>query len=318
MPSAHENIIKTSPQPQCVLCDAPGQPLHSRLKDLIFGVPGEWDLSVCSNPGCRLVWLDPMPVKDDIYRAYKSYYTHEPATQSRTLASRIFLSLLGLETTRTRLDYFFIDRQTPGQLLEIGFGDARRLQQFADLGWEVIGQEVDPIAYERAKSKGLKVYRNEISEIGFKANQFDAIVSSHVIEHAHDPLRLLRECRRLLKPAGQLVMLTPNSDSYGHRTFGRNWRGNEPPRHLYLFSPPNMRSILQLAGFGHIEIKTTPARAPGMYLGCLDIARQSNSLSPVAKLFGRSFSAAMLTVIARFHHLINPLTADEMVITAQE
>jgi len=316
MPSAHQSEIRAFRQPQCLLCGSEGEPLHSGLKDRIFGAPGEWNLSECSNPECGLVWLDPMPIEEDISKAYENYYTHDEVPQIRTLASRIFFSLLGLEATRKRLDYFFIDSQAPGRLLEIGFGDARRLQQFVDLGWDVVGQEVDRIAYERAESKGFKVYRDEITQIGFEANQFDAIVGSHVIEHVHDPLRLLRECRRLLKPGGRLVMLTPNTASYGHRRFGRDWRGNEPPRHLHLFAPHNMRSILQLVGFKCMEIKTTPARAAGMYLGCLDIALQNNSLSPVAKLLGRSASAAMYTVFARTHHLINPLAADEMVITA--
>lgn len=44
----------------------------------------------------------------------------------------------------------------------------------------------------------------------------DMIVSSFVIEHVNDPLAVLRECRRILKPGGAAVFCTPNL--YGYKT----------------------------------------------------------------------------------------------------
>ena len=31
----------------------------------------------CPGPGCGLVWLDPMPLEEDIGKAYETYYTHQ-------------------------------------------------------------------------------------------------------------------------------------------------------------------------------------------------------------------------------------------------
>ncbi len=33
--------------------------------------------------GCRLIWLDPMPVQEDIGKAYAHYYTHSVARDAR-------------------------------------------------------------------------------------------------------------------------------------------------------------------------------------------------------------------------------------------
>lgn len=46
------------------------------MRDRLFGAPATWSLSKCQNPGCGLVWLDPMPVEEDTGKAYERYYTH--------------------------------------------------------------------------------------------------------------------------------------------------------------------------------------------------------------------------------------------------
>jgi predicted SAM-dependent methyltransferase len=78
---------------------------------------------------------------------------------------------------------------------------------------------------------------------------------SHVIEHVHDPVGVLKSCFELLRPGGVLWLETPNICSFGHETFGRNWRGLEPPRHLVIFSPASMRGALEVAGFSTVEIQ---------------------------------------------------------------
>jgi len=92
-------------------------------------------------------------------------------------------------------------------------------------------------------------------------NTFDAIVMSHFIEHVHEPVQLLGECHRVLKSGGRLLILTPNTGSWGHRKFGRYWRGLEPPRHLHLFSPQSLRRLLDTAGFTKMTVITTMRNA---------------------------------------------------------
>src|ERR1019366_8424047 len=83
---------------------------------------------------------------------------------------------------------------------------------------------------------------------------FDAITLNHVIEHVPDPISTIKECSRLLKPGGKLVMFTPNAASLSHRYFKQDWRGLEPPRHLHVFSFKSMRKLFDKADFAQISI----------------------------------------------------------------
>jgi SAM-dependent methyltransferase len=103
------------------------------------------------------------------------------------------------------------------------------------------------------------VQRGRLAEQRYPDEYADVICMVHVIEHMHEPLDTLRECRRVLKPNGRLLIATPNSASLGHGHFGSNWASLDPPRHLMIFDPPTMRRLLDQAGFD-VDWLTTTAR----------------------------------------------------------
>jgi ubiquinone/menaquinone biosynthesis C-methylase UbiE len=125
------------------------------------------------------------------------------------------------------------------------------------LGWDVEGVEVDPEAVEAGKRRGVPVRLGTLQDQKFPDNHFDAVHSAHVIEHVYDPVALLTECRRILKPSGTLVILTPNTASWGHRQFGSAWLNLDPPRHLVLFSSATLRQAASKAGLQVRRLDTT-------------------------------------------------------------
>src|SRR5262245_13713942 len=68
--------IRTHPKPDCLLCGRPGQALYQGLDDLPWGVPGCFGFRQCPDPDCRLIWMDPAPIKEDLFKAYAVYFTH--------------------------------------------------------------------------------------------------------------------------------------------------------------------------------------------------------------------------------------------------
>jgi SAM-dependent methyltransferase len=142
------------------------------------------------------------------------------------------------------------------RLLDVGCGSGELLLRLRELGWDGIGIEVDDQAIDVAHAAGLTVFRGELAERGFPDDAFDVIHLGHTIEHMLDPFETLRECRRVLKPGGSLIVFTPNARSWGHRHFRHDWRALDPPRHLQVFDPHNLGIAVRRAGFARVEVRT--------------------------------------------------------------
>ena len=57
----------------------------------------------------------------------------------------------------------------------------------------------------------------EASDLG-DVEPYDVVISSHTIEHVSDPLRCLREWRRVTTPGGVLLLVLPHRDgTFDHR-----------------------------------------------------------------------------------------------------
>jgi SAM-dependent methyltransferase len=105
---------------------------------------------------------------------------------------------------------------------------------------------------------------------------FSAIVSSHVVEHLHDPVGFIEECRRILKPGGYLVLITPNADSFGRKVFGESWFPLDPPRHLLIFTDDSLQACGLKAGFARGVVKHNARDANNIFIGSRNIALQGH------------------------------------------
>jgi SAM-dependent methyltransferase len=58
----------------------------------------------------------------------------------------------------------------------------------------------------------------EASEIDVADNSYDAVISSHVLEHLANPLGALAEWRRVVRPGGYVLLIVPHRDAtFDHR-----------------------------------------------------------------------------------------------------
>jgi 2-polyprenyl-3-methyl-5-hydroxy-6-metoxy-1,4-benzoquinol methylase len=300
----------------CYLCGAEGHLLYGNLQDRIFGAQGAWNLKKCCNPECELLWLDPMPIKADLHKVYETYFTHQvnsnstdnPRAHGMLLKSfrlvlksgyRLLLHSTGVQLSlsqaREDVANIYLSKSKAGRLLDIGCGNGTFLDRMRSLGWDVRGIEVDHKAARIAeKVFNIPVFVGTLEEAHHPAASLDAITMNHVIEHVHDPIALLQECYRILRPQADLIVVTPNVKSLGHARFGQHWRGLEPPRHLHLFSQATLQSSAHKAGFRKVETWTTPANAEVLATGSFDIkygSRQTvgNSQPLLRELLGKYF-----------------------------
>jgi len=296
-----ELAIRTQPAPFCYMCGSAGVLLHEGIKDCFQDTGQSWSIKICSDASCGLGWVEPMPMEEDIHKAYQAYYTHSDiglnysnrvvrlykhiragylAGKYGYYRDRVSLAqkLAGLAINfhpgrRAMIDAQIMEVPAGGsgsRLLEIGSGSGRTLELLRELGWTTQGVEQDPNAVRNCISKNLDVRQGTLFEQKYASDSFDAVIMSHVIEHLHDPRATLSEILRILKPGGLLSMTAPNILCLGARHFGKAWLGWDPPRHIHNFSPGSIMTLVKSAGFSMANVKTTINYANYNYMGSKD------------------------------------------------
>jgi 2-polyprenyl-3-methyl-5-hydroxy-6-metoxy-1,4-benzoquinol methylase len=284
--SALENFIACVPRPSCFLCRHDGAKLYSGLADWLFGVPGVWDIRKCAD--CDVAWLDPQPLPAEIPKLYATYYTHDRlalavkfadlrdgilravlARMGYPIESRVSSITRGLSHVPSlahaaSLEVMDLPAAQVGELLDVGCGNGSFLERMRALGWGVTGVDPDPGAVMYCEKRGLHVFQGNISDVPAGA-RYDVITLNHVIEHVMDPVNLLSECARLLRPEGRVVLTTPNLLSLGHRWFKKDWRGLEVPRHFNIFSPSALKQCIGQAGLRLTSLRTETRLARMIY-----------------------------------------------------
>lgn len=76
---------------------------------------------------------------------------------------------------------------------------------------EVSGIDLSPYAIKKAKKryKG-KFFCGDLEKTNFKENSFDTILLFDVLEHIVYPKKVFRELKRILKPKGNIIIISPN------------------------------------------------------------------------------------------------------------
>jgi len=344
--------METIAVPTCPVCGSTGEIFYHGLPDKLFGTSGVWTFKHCA--GCDGLWLDPMP--RDLRRSYQFYHTHlDPVDENarpiwgkilraiykpikggylrarfkyregvgpvwwRVFAPLAFLHPAGVDAIAD--DVMFLSAPSTGaRLLEIGCGNGSVLEKMQKRGWRVEGVEFDPECIKRVEARGLKCYARDLREVGLPEETFDAIYMGHVIEHLYEPRSLLKECWRVLKRGGHLVMTTPSTQSWGHKHYRRDWRGLESPRHLQIFNPLSLRRLTEESGFDQCRVHTTN-RSAWYILGmsaALRKTREQSCSHAAAILSMISWRALSFQIFGRLLNLFRRNAGEEIILTARK
>ena len=338
--------IRTQPVLNCPLCGTSGKTRYAQMRDRSYAAPGTWELRECDQ--CRALWLHPQPTPEDVGLAYQGYYTHAQPAPGASLARSIVWGIWH-SYLRMRFGYsqgvgaawkvifgplalfhpggpddlgaaaMYLPKPPSGaKVLDVGCGSGVLLARMKLLGWDTCGVEVDGNAVGAARARGLDIRHGQLAECKFPENQFDAVHLSHVIEHVYDPGALLRECHRVLKPGGTLVVLTPNTASWGHRRFKEWWLNLDPPRHLILFNRGNFRSLVEKAGFTVARLDSSVHTA-WVYGGLSRAAERTgrSEMSELGKL-GCLAYGAMFQFGERLRRVFDAEAGDEILLLAKK
>ncbi|GEM_PF-1386469 len=149
----------------------------------------------------------------------------------------------------------------PGRFLDLGCSLGTSLVAARDRGWDPVGVELSgPVAAFGRKEWGLEILETPLPECGFETSSFDGVLVHHTLEHLGDPLGILREIARVLRPGGILYLAVPNHASLKAWILGPWFGYGVTVEHLHHFSPSSLRSLVRRAGFHVLRVLTRSYR----------------------------------------------------------
>jgi SAM-dependent methyltransferase len=154
-------------------------------------------------------------------------------------------------------------RACPGRagrlLLDFGCGDGRFLETASRRGWRATGYEPAHALANAARARGLEV----IGDLDRAPARLDAVHSSHVLEHLHDPKKALQWIASHLAEGGLLSLQLPNQFADVLWPFlHTRWIARGKPlgyhlHHLQFFTARSLERLLGDTGFQILHLSTS-------------------------------------------------------------
>jgi 2-polyprenyl-3-methyl-5-hydroxy-6-metoxy-1,4-benzoquinol methylase len=207
---------------------------------------------------CGLSFQNPQPVFGDLkFRYGQNYFEYE----LRNEENFFHLMKLGLQDIR------FFERtsglDTGRRFLDVGCATGMLLEYMREQGWSVRGVELCRESAEYGmRTKKIDIFVGTLEQAGFPDASFPIVHFSHLIEHVPDPKAFFVEVRRILAPAGYVVVVTPNIGGLQARLFRERWR-SAIADHLTLFSKTTLKAMLIATGYQIVQTVTWGGLAKG-------------------------------------------------------
>jgi SAM-dependent methyltransferase len=143
------------------------------------------------------------------------------------------------------------DRCAGALVLEAGCGEGYGAGMLAEVAAGVLALDLDPVTTAHAARRYPRtgVARADLVALPVRDARCDVVVSLQVIEHLWEQERFLRECLRVLRPGGTLMLSTPNRLTFSP---GRDTPLN--PFHTRELAAAELAGLVRDAGFADVEV----------------------------------------------------------------
>ena len=250
----------------CKVCHNTSGNTSYFICEMMFGNKELFEYFQCGECGCLQIKDIPENIKQ--YYAGDYYSFHSPASLSDNFLKAFFKHqrakscFLEKNVFRKLLskvyrppEYFEwlkkVDVTFESEILDVGGGAGHLLVRMKkDSFQNLTGVDAfidNDIHYEN----GVIILKKALTEI---RKQFDFIMLHHSFEHMHNPVYVLKELHRLLKPDRFVLIRIPVASSYAWETFRENWIQLDAPRPLFLHTVKSMNLLAEQTGFELEEI----------------------------------------------------------------
>jgi len=153
----------------------------------------------CTHCKCRIV--SPRPTQASITLSYNVGTVYEQWLKDDEKRTDLWKRRLAIIRTITN----------KGTILDVGAGIGTFLHLAKQEGYIANGTETSETATHIAqKLYGLSLACGQLADIHYTDASFDIVTMWHVLEHVPMPSQIIKECFRILKPGGHLVIAVPN------------------------------------------------------------------------------------------------------------
>jgi ubiquinone/menaquinone biosynthesis C-methylase UbiE len=159
-----------------------------------------------------------------------------------------------------------------GKGVEIGAGTGRFSVPFGI----TVGVEPSRAMAEIARNRGITVYDAKAENLTFDDNAFDFVLMVTTICFLEAPLQAIKEIRRILRPAGKIIIGMLDKDSPIGKVYEMKKDDSKFFRHAYFYSVNQVLEWLRISECNHIHVFQTIFHKP----------EEINALEPVREGHG--------------------------------
>lgn len=228
----------------CPICHSTAEKVWLCKTTLVFGT--EYDVVECRS--CGVIYFVPMPTPAQLAVFYSAAYYNFERWREQGKGMALARQLQRWKAT--------------GKFLDVGCATGFFIYGIKQHSlWEVYGTDFGASAVQFARTHlGLNVQVGDLADIHFPSNYFDYVHVNNVLEHVLNPIALLQECHRILKPDGLLYISVPNGfvDSRDLITFYNE--EHTPARskhgHIWFFQKQTLLYLFGTIGFRILKQQT--------------------------------------------------------------
>lgn len=208
------------------------------------------------------LWTAPRELRRRLYReVYNEFMRGLPAFRPPARQHQIRSPLPEVLLQAALLQPFLSEKAL---VLEIGAGDCALASYLAPLVGTMIAMEVcEEVLSQVDLPENLSLALSDASCLALPAESVDLVYSCHVLEHLHpeDVQEHLREARRVLKPGGAYVCVTPNRLLGPHDV--SKYFDNEPSGlHLQEYAYGDLTRLFRESGYVRVKVLRGLGRPP--------------------------------------------------------
>jgi SAM-dependent methyltransferase len=147
---------------------------------------------------------------------------------------------------RHEIAYEFASTKVHGRVLEVGCGEGYGTARLASCAEQIIGIDYDAltVGHAAASYPQARFVRGNLAALPVPSESIDVLATLQVIEHVWNHPEFVRECLRVLRPGGLLLVTTPN-----RLTFSPGLDEPLNPFHTKEFTAVELVELVQKCGF---------------------------------------------------------------------